>query len=198
MAENRNAGPVWLTLGIVAGCAVGWLLFHPSEKSATAVAVTAPPVTEPAAKDTATLAATERNFQKWGGYAVWENDFTQFAVWNERRQRPADFYEVHRTRGQFYFRSLPQLTWVLLDHGLRAPAPIRFAETVKMRAQFYQDHPSYDPVKEPVIKLPPLPPIAVASQDPVVRPSYSPTAVLPPPRAPRGPIVLTPGAGGAR
>ena len=195
MAETRNAVPVWLTLGIVAGGAVGWLLFHPSEKSAPVVAP--PPAAEAAAKDTATLAATERHFQKWGGYAVWENDFTQFAVWNERRQRPADFYEVHRTRGQFYFRSLPQLTWVLLDHGLRAPAPIRFAETVKMRAQFYQDHPSYDPAKEPVIKLPPLPPIAVASQDPVVR-SESPARPPQTPPAPRGPIVLTPGADGAR
>ena len=168
MAENRNAGPVWLTLGIVAGGAVGWLLFHPSEKSAPVVAP--PPAAEAAAKDTATLAATERYFQKWGGYAIWQDDITQFGVLSERVARRLDYYEVHRARGQFYFRSLPQLTWVLLDHGPRVREPIWFAETVKMRAQFYLDHPKYDASKEPEIKRPPLPPIGKLEREPTSRP----------------------------
>ena len=168
MAETRNAGPVWLILGIVAGGAVGWLLFHPSEKSASVVAP--PPAAESAAKDTATLAATERYFQKWGGYAIWQDDVTQFAVRSERVARRLDYYEVHRARGQFYFRSLPQLTWVLLDHGPRVREPIWFAETVKMRAQFYQDHPKYDASKEPEIKRPPLPPIGKLEREPTSRP----------------------------
>ena len=196
MAENRSAAAIWLTLGFVAGGAVGWLLFHPTEKLASVS--DAPVVSDSAPKDNATLAATERYFQKWGGYAIWQDDVTQFGVRSERVSRRLDYYEVHRARGQFYFHSLPQLTWVLLDHGPRGREPICFAETAKMRAQFYLDHPNYDASKEPEIKRPPLPPIAVASQDPIVRPSSSPTTARPPPRAPRAPIVLTPGAGGAR
>ena len=180
MSEKSSNVPVWLTLGFVAGCVFGWMIFHEPAKtlSAPAAMTTAPEVTavpDGAPKDIATLAAAEQYFQRWGGYAVWENQTTQFAVWNGRKQRHADFYEVRRADGKFYFRTLPQLSWVLVDHGPKSRAPIWFAETVAMRAQFYQEHPDYDQSKEPEVKLPPLPPIAHLELEPRVLPTKGKT-----------------------
>ena len=185
MADKSSNVPVWLTLGFVAGCAFGWVMFHESVKPPTApvaAAATATPVAVPsgAPKDIATLAAAEQYFQKWGGYAVWENHVTQFAVWNGRKQRHADFYEVRRVDAKFYFRSLPQLSWVLIDHGPKTREPIWFAETAARRAQFYQENPSYDQAKEPEIKRPPRPPIGFMEEEPRGLPTR---------------MVLTPGAG---
>lgn len=185
MAEKNNNVPLWLTLGFVSGCVFGWLMFR--EPAKPALATLPAPVEKSVApagapKDIATLAAAEQYFQKWGGYAIWENHVTQFAVWNGRKQRHADFYEVRRVDAKFYFRSLPQLSWVLLDHGPKVREPIWFAETAAMRAQFYQDHPDYDQSKEPEIKRPPRPPIGFMEEAGRVLPSG---------------LVLTPGAGGS-
>ena len=181
MTEKSSTVPVWLTLGFVGGLAFGWMLLRePAKTPASSAATTnapAPTVAVPdnAPKDIATLGATEQYFQRWGGYAVWENQTTQFAVWNGRKQRHADFYEVRRADGKFYFRTLPQLSWVLVDHGPKSRAPIWFAETVAMRAQFYQEHPDYDQSKEPEVKLPPLPPIAHLELEPRVLPTKGKT-----------------------
>ena len=175
MAEKSSNVPVWLTLGFVAGLAFGWMMLREPAKILPPPNATTPAETvavpDNAPKDIATLGATEQYFQRWGGYAVWENHVTQFAVWNGRKQRHSDFYEVRRADGKFYFRTLPQLAWVLIDHGPKSRAPIWFAETVAMRAQFYQDHPNYDQSKEPEVKLPPLPPIAYLEQEPRVLPT---------------------------
>ena len=183
MAEKSSNVPVWLTLGFVGGCIFGWLIFHepaktPSPSTATALTETIV-VPDNAPKDIATLGATEQYFQRWGGYAVWENHVTQFAVWNGRKQRHSDFYEVRRADGKFYFRTLAQLSWVPIDHGPKSRAPIWFAETVAMRAKFYQEHPDYDPSKEPEVKLPPLPPIAYLEQEPRVLPTRRTTTPTP-------------------
>ncbi|MBI3884450.1 MAG: hypothetical protein HY302_01785 [Opitutae bacterium] len=205
MAEKSSNVPLWLTLGFAGGLAFGWMLLRQPAKTppppAETVPVEAVAVPDGAPKDVATLGATEQYFQRWGGYAVWENQTTQFAVWNGRKQRHSDFYEVRRADGKFFFRTLPQLSWVLLDHGPKMRAPIWFAETVAMRAQFYQAHPDYDPSKEPAVKLPPLPPIAHLELEPrvmptrrVTTPSTTTTPMVRPPPPPV--VILTPGAGG--
>ena len=168
MTAKISIAPLWLILGLAAGLLAGWIIFGSRETAKIAVVDQMP--AEGEEQGPVTLAAAERLFQKWGGYAVWENDITQLAVWNVRKHEHADFYEVYRVRGRFFFRSLQQLNWVLIDHGHKVVEPIWFAEPVAARAQFYQDNPDYDLAKEKPTKRRPLPPIGKLSQDPVSRP----------------------------
>jgi hypothetical protein len=116
---------------------------------------------------------------------VWENDVTEIALWNEASQRYDRFYEIVRTGGQFYFRPLGRLRRPLLDHGVRGRSPIWFTETRAMRDEFYRNNPNYKPNSEPVVELPPRPPLREARHSSDKFPSE--LFANPP---------LTPGAGG--
>lgn len=180
----RNPLPFVLTFGFALGLGFGWLVFSSAEAptAATRPAVTAP---EPhdLPRDAGSLAGVEEMFQRWGGYAVWENDLTEFAAWSPRRQRHADCYEVLRRDGRFYFRRIPALTRPRIDHGIRADLSLAFTEPQWMRDLFYRNHPDYDPAKEPVVELPPKAPQRYA---PDTSPTRQPLA---------GEDQLTPGAG---
>lgn len=182
----RHPLPFVLTLGFALGLGFGWFVFSPAEAAKEAIrpAVTAPRPEPPAMpRDAGSLAGVEEMFQRWGGYAVWENDLTEFAAWSPRRQRHADCYEVLRRNGQFYFRRIPALTRPRIDHGLRADLPLAFTEPPWLRDLFYRNHPDYDPAKEPLVELPPKAPERYA-------PDTNPTR-----QPPAGEGQLTPGAG---
>lgn len=162
-APRRSLAPLWLTLGFAAGLAFGWAAFRDATTPPTA-ATSVAPKTPPAAPErteipvnAGTLRAVEQTFERWGGYAVWENDVTEIAAWNARRKRHSDFYEVRRHDGKLYFRSLAALTRPIIDHG-DGLTPLGFTEPQWMRDEFYREHPDYDPATAPRVELPPRPP----------------------------------------
>lgn len=162
MPTPSSKAPYWLTLGFAAGLGFGWLV-HRSEPQKTAVTarpqLSAKPEVRPVSQqDAGTLAGVEKTFWRWGGYAVWENNVTEIALWSVQTKRRSDFYEVRRSGGAFYFRTLVRLTRPLLDHGARSDEPVAFTETQAMHDDFHRQHSDYDPASEPVIDLPPRPP----------------------------------------
>ncbi len=179
-ATKRSNVPVWLTLGFAAGLGFGWMAFNPETPRRS------PPLAHPGVaetppdlpKDAGTLGAVEQTFQRWGGYAVWKNDVTEIALWSVRRRRFADFYEVRRSGGKFYFRTLAQLTRPLIDHGARSNLPIQFTEPQAARDEFYRAHPDYDPATESLVDPLPRPPAPAGTN------SYLPSSPPPPPPVP--------------
>lgn len=161
VSPAKNFTPLWLTVGFASGLLFGWFAFHeekPKIHVAPPLVVKASPEPSPRPADAATLQAVEATFERWGGYAVWEDDRTELAVWNARRKSHADFYEIRREKGLFFFRTLPALSRPLVDHGVSARLPIRFTEPEWMREQFYRENPHYDPATAPEVELPPRPP----------------------------------------
>ena len=197
MSTSGSKAPLWLTLGFAAGLGFGWLVF---EKQSTGASATPPVVkprpTKPAPlfipdppRDAARLGELEELFQSWGGYSIWKNNVTQFAVWNGSTGGHSDFYEVRRSNRKFYFRTLPKADWPLIDHGERVRCALWFAETPEMREKFYREHPDVLP-GEPVLRnLPKRPPLL-----PPLPPAPTDTNAMPQPQQP--PDILTPGAGG--
>ena len=199
MKTSGSRAPLWLTLGFAAGIGFGWLVFEqksPGPSVATTVAKAgranpALPIFPDSPRDAARLGELEELFQTWGGYCIWKNNVTQFAVWNGATGRHSDFCEVRRTSRKFYFRTLPRAEWPLIDHGEMVRCPLWFAETPEMREQFYREHTAMTP-GQPILRnlprrpplLPPLPPQPVETNaGPVPPPQWRPES-------------LTPGAGG--
>lgn len=189
---QRSDVPFVLTAGFAVGLGLGWLMFHPAPVKAPPPSPVGPKpeVHSDLRKDAGTLTDVERIFQRWGGYAVWENDTTEIALWSMQNQRHDDYYEVRRIGGEFYFRTLARLTRPVIDHGERARRPVAFTETQVMHDDYHREHPGYDPTLEPVVDLPPRLPEPYERTDP----SASRLPGPPPPTVPPLPL-LTPGAG---
>ena len=187
-AKPGTPPSLWITAGFAAGLGFGWLAFR-SEPPKTYVAPPLVVQAEPVARDAGTLGALEAQFERWGGYAVWADDVTEFAFWDPRRKKHSDLYEVRRVGGRFYYRTIPALTRPLIDHGPRAAIPFQFTETQEMRDRFYRENPDYDPASEPLIDLPPRAPDWHSR---VLPAAGEPRPVPPSTRPPS----LTPGAGG--
>ncbi|MBA4137385.1 MAG: hypothetical protein C0518_08740 [Opitutus sp.] len=177
--------PLLLTLGFAAGIGFGYLAFH-QEKSKIYVAPPLEVKAAPPSRDAGTLGAIEITFERWGGYAVWENDVTEIAGWDPRRKRHTDFFEVRRANGNFYFRTIPALTRPLIQHGVRTTMPFWFTETQEMKERFVREIPDYDWTKAPLVDLPPKPPQRYTP--PSLGGGYAPTSPRPP--------ILTVGPGG--
>lgn len=160
--------PLWLTLGFAAGLTFGWMAFRDESPRPSAVkpAPAAPPERTEVLVNAGTLRAVEQTFERWGGYAIWENDVTEIAAWDARRKRHSDFYEVRRHDGKFYFRSLSALSRPIIDHGVSATMPIAFTEPQWMRDQFYRENPNYDSATAPRVDLPPRPPARHSAEPP--------------------------------
>lgn len=97
----------------------------------TAAAVTPTPTPTPrppASKHHASLFEYEDIFQRWEEKAVWEHDLTQVAFWDPTTNKYTEYVEVLRNGDEFYFRSLPKLTWPLVDVGVAPDQPLLFAE----------------------------------------------------------------------
>ena len=144
MAGARQNVPLWLTLGFAMGLGFGWLAFRPAPRAPDGPLRAAPsplPHVPESPRDRVTLGQLEELFMAWGGYAVWQDNRTQFAVWNGATGSHADFYEVHRHDGRFYFRTLPKADWPLIDHGQLVRCALWFAEPPEVREQFYRENP---------------------------------------------------------
>jgi hypothetical protein len=142
--------PSWVMVGFVLGVLA--VLGFQRERRPPAVEpeVVAPPaaaVTSPAAAgktepdersitslpDRPSLAVIEAVFSQWGGYALWENEATEVALWNSVTGDFTDFFEVLRSPSGFYFRSIPQLTRPWTDARPPRESPLRFTEPHEQR-----------------------------------------------------------------
>jgi len=159
--DDSNAVYLGVVVGLAVGFGLGALLFRSAPEKvvpASRSIEVEPPIEVPRPTASGTLKAAEELFERWGGYAIWEDDVTEIALWNHARQRHADFYEVRRANGEFYFRTLKALTRPLIDHGPRGRLPIVFTEPQWMRDRFYRENPGYMPNSGPVEDLPPRAP----------------------------------------
>ena len=176
MAAKGSSIPVWLTTGFACGLVFAFAFLKstpaPEAQRPSQPEAASSPVSGTTLKripnlphDASALDELEVLFQTWGGYAVWKNNVTQFALWNRETDSHTDFYEVRRTNRIYYFRTLPQIDWPLIDHGEMVRCPLWFAETPELREKFYREHSEIAP-SEPILRslpprsplLPPLPP----------------------------------------
>ncbi|MBI5768653.1 MAG: hypothetical protein HZA93_12715 [Verrucomicrobia bacterium] len=129
--------PSWVMLGFILGAVFVWLLPREPEPAAAPPALTArPPSAEPAAPTERRIALTmlttiEAVFETWGEHAVWDGAVTEVALWSGATKTFSEFYEVRRSGGVNYFRSIPRLTRRIITHGKPPPTecPLQFTET---------------------------------------------------------------------
>jgi hypothetical protein len=100
---------------------------------AAPVAAEARPKPAPAAPGSFT--AIEAVFAEWDGYAIWDNDLTEVALWNSKTKDFSDCYEVLRSGSSYYFRSIPRLTRPVVTHGIKVNCPLEFTETEEQRQE---------------------------------------------------------------
>ena len=118
--------PSWVMLGFILGAFFVWAL--PRHETPVRPIVLAPRVEKKVELEPRQLTTIEAVFGQWLQYAVWDDDVTQVALWNGEISDFADFYEVRRLDGAYYFRSIPQLTHRMIRRG-PAQCPLRFTET---------------------------------------------------------------------
>jgi hypothetical protein len=141
--------PSWVMLGFVLGVLA--VLGFQRERSEPVAAkaetsVMEPPpvkgavdgVEEPARsvtslEDRPSLAVIEAVFAEWGGYALWENEVTEVALWNSLTNDFTDYFEVLRTEAGYYYRSVPRLTRPWTDARPPRESPLRFTEPHEQR-----------------------------------------------------------------
>ena len=76
--------------------------------SGTAVFRAAEPAAKREPREPPQLTTIEAVFATWGKNAVWSDDITEVALWNDRDKAYSDFYEVRRYGGAYYFRTIPR------------------------------------------------------------------------------------------
>lgn len=168
VARGKAYAPVWLASGLFLGCLFGWLAFRsPPEAPAGPAAKSVPALKAVITAGAGNLALIEGLFWTWGGYAVWEDDMTEFVALTKQPGRiQAEYYQVIRAHRRFYFRTLQHLTRPLIDHGELARCPLAFTETAEMREMYYLEHPDETPGRYSIEELmgrapllPPRPPV---------------------------------------
>lgn len=159
----------WVTLGFFLGAATVWAYLTHQEKIAPAAPVALKEWPTAAKLQPSPLTTIEALFEAYGTAAVWENNVTQVAMWRPDTKEYSEFYEVRRVGEELYFRSIPRLTHMLIQHG-KLPSnevPLKFTETEAQYKEWLEstrfeksDEPSLQPsllgpaVIEPGEKMP--------------------------------------------
>jgi len=138
--------PSWITLGFVLGALFVWTL--PREEPAKGPALSTDLEPRVVQLERPKLTEVEAVFADWERYAVWKNNITQIAMWDTEKRSYSLFYEVVRQSGDYYFRSIPQLTRPLLTRGVPSEAPLQFAETEESRRAWIE-HGQFEPRTDP-------------------------------------------------
>jgi hypothetical protein len=183
VAGNDSRIPVLMTVGFALGLGFGAVLFRPAPPAPPSQSTPSrkqPGPGEPLdavpnlPSGVASVGEVELQFRTWGGYAIWKNNLTQFALWNPQTDRHTDFYEVRRANRLYYFRTLSKEDWPLIDHGEMARCPLWFAEPREVREAYYRDHPEEKPglpifrsVSPRTPLLPSLPPMLDTNRSPL-------------------------------
>jgi hypothetical protein len=186
--------PSWVMLGFALGALFVYALMRPDPAAKPApppVAVRfveAPTPTAP--REPAPLTEIEAVFAMWGEHAVWSEDTTEVVYWNKRERAFTDYFEVRRSGGNYYFRSIPRLTRRIVMHGKEFPeSPLQFTETEEQYQEWRQHGRTErrpDRSLRPLIEPPPQGPRPGVAPPKVVSPK-----TLPPP--PLEPVIgLTP------
>lgn len=134
--SKPSQAPSWAMLGFVLGAL--FVLSLPRHKPEAPVPpkVQAPAPSRPAAPRLTTIEAV---FAEWGKYGVWSHDLTEVALWNPETHDYADCFEVLRSGGAYYFRSIPHLTRSVLTHGVVPNSPLEFTETAEQRQEWLRE-----------------------------------------------------------
>lgn len=128
--------PSWLMLGFLLGVLVvlAWPPRRPVAPAAPGPAQ-ARAEAKPVPEAPRSLATIEAVFAEWDAYATWDNDMTEVALWNSKTKDFSDCYEVLRSGGNYYFRSIPRLTHPVVTHGVKVNCPLEFTETEEQREE---------------------------------------------------------------
>jgi hypothetical protein len=164
--------PSWITLGFVLGALFVYSL--PREDKAappTILPVATPPVQR---LERPKLSDIEAVFEEWGRYALWADDITQVALWDTEKHDYSIFYEVLRSGGHYYFRSISRIERFVPPNDIRLPpnSPLRFARML------VGDLPAPGPARERELR-PSLE--TMAPQRPSPSGTAPPVKALPPP-----------------
>lgn len=137
-SKRPSTTPSWVMLGFASGVLFMWLLRATVEE-------TAAPIADPVAPPPARVATPpkpmeiEAVFAQYGEFAHWANDLTEVVLWNRGAQEVIDRFEVRRMGETLYFRTIPQLTRRVLNHGVPDNLPIQFTETEAQYQQWLKD-----------------------------------------------------------
>lgn len=84
-------------------------------------------------QDRPSLAVIEAVFAQWGGYAIWEDEVTEVALWNSLTNDFTDYFEVLRTSSGYFYRSMVRLRRPWTDARPPRESPLRFTEPLGHR-----------------------------------------------------------------
>jgi hypothetical protein len=129
-ASKMSKTPSWIMLGFLLG-AVFVAALPPRKKSAppeTTVFKSVEPPRPTAPREPSQLTTIEAVFEMFGKHAVWSDDVTEVALWNDRDKAYSDCFEVRRFGDVHYFRSIPHLTRRIIARG-KPESPLLFTET---------------------------------------------------------------------
>jgi hypothetical protein len=137
-ASRPAAAPSWAMLGFLFG--VLFMLALPHREPPPVAAASAESIL-PLHPTAPRLTTIEAVFAQWGQYAAWDKDVTEVALLADPfTKSDRECYEVLRVGGDYYFRSIPQLTRPVLTHGLpddpMHALPLEFTETLAQREQW--------------------------------------------------------------
>jgi hypothetical protein len=129
---KMSKSPSWAMVGFLLGAAFVWNFKRDGEKNVV-------PALSPSARTdwpkavvvpSSPLTTIEAVFADWGQHAVWENGVTELALWRSETKSFSEFYEVRKVGDVPYFRSIPKLTRLVINHGVPLPnSPLQFTET---------------------------------------------------------------------
>jgi len=132
LPPKPSMAPSWVLLGFGIGVLFIWML-PPSEPPAAAGLE---PAAAPVARSAPQIAVIEAVFAEWGSAASWENDVTEIALWSSETGSYSQCFQVIRTGGMYFFRSIPRLTRPVLTRGVRDNSPLQFTESEAQRAEW--------------------------------------------------------------
>ena len=142
--EQLSKTPSWIMLGFVLGvlCVLAWPRKEGPSPARPASSATARPSLRPVAPMPTLERALffEGVFAEWSKYAVWENELTEVAFWSADDKAFSERFEVYRSDGRYYFRSIPQFTRPLLTHGVPANSPLQFTEPQAARDEWLREN----------------------------------------------------------
>jgi hypothetical protein len=132
LPPKPSMAPSWVLLGFGIGVLFIWML-PPSEPPAAAGLE---PAAAPVARSAPQIAVIEAVFAEWGSAASWENEVTEVALWSSETGSYSQCFQVIRTGGMYFFRSIPRLTRPVLTRGVRDNSPLQFTESEAKRAEW--------------------------------------------------------------
>ena len=126
------------------------------------------------------LTDVEAVFVQWDRYAIWEDDVTEIAYWNEETRSFSNFFEVLRSGDRLFFRSIPKLTRPVVRRGVEAHSPLLFTGVAEV-SQPMSERAAPAPMPDQPVERPTPPKIVAPAQPPAATPPPPDPALSPSP-----------------